>query len=199
MWQQQQQRRLERWDAFLTFAIKSLARRNAGPERKKILAALLDARYAIAQMQVDDGAGGRKNLPQLFTQTWEQVRAATLEAAAGTGPGRKAAGHHELRIGCRCCRVALREEGQDSGIELSDDSLRMISRKLDPQTAEDPVSYSTAVDPELRNLLGFGDPLPAPSIPSDFAEERTLRRCCSGCSTCCRFRKRWRKPTPMQR
>ena len=169
LWQQQQQRRLERWDAFLTFAIKSLARRDGGPERKKILAALLDARYAIAQMQVDDGAGGRKNLPQLFTQTWEQVRAATLEAAAGTGPGRKAQGITSF-VSAADVAVSLSREGQDSGIELSDDSLRMISRKLDPQTAEDPVSYSTAVDPELRNLLGFGDPLPAPSIPSDFAE-----------------------------
>jgi soluble lytic murein transglycosylase-like protein len=169
LWQQQQQRRLERWDAFLTFAIKSLARRNDGPERKKILAALLNARYAIAQMQVDDSAGGSEALPQLFTQTWEQVRAATLEAAAGTVPGRKAQNITSF-VSAADVAVSLSQEGQDSGIELSDDSLRMISRKLDPQTAEDPVSYSTAVDPELRNMLGFGDPLPAPSIPSDFAE-----------------------------
>lgn len=167
MWQQQQQHRLERWDAFLTFAIKRLARRNTGPEREKILAALLDARYAIAELQVADREEARKELPQLFTRTWEQVRLATLEMSAGTQPGRKPQGVTSF-VTTADAAISLSDEGRDSGIELSDDSLRIISRNLDPQAAEDPVRYSTDIDTELRSLLGFGDPLPAPSIPSDF-------------------------------
>ena len=166
MWQQQQQRRLESWDAFLTFAIKRMARRNAGPEREKILAALLDARYAIAEVQFSVDAGDRTQLPLLFTRTWDQVRSAAMEVNAGMQQGQVRQGTTSF-VTTADAAISLSEAGVDSGIELSDDSLRIISRKLDPQATADPVSYSTAIDPELRTLLGFGDPLPAPSIPPD--------------------------------
>ena len=166
MWQQQKQRRLESWDAFLTFAIKRMARRNAGPEREKILAALLDARYAIAEVQFSVDAGDREQLPVLFTRTWDQVRSAAMEVNAGMQPGKVLQGATSF-VTTADAALSLSEEGKDSGIELSDASLRIISRKLDPQATEDPVSYSTDIDPELRTLLGFGDPLPAPSIPPD--------------------------------
>ena len=167
MWQQQQQRRLESWDAFITFAIKRMARRQSGPEREKILAALLDARYAIAEVQFSVDAGDREQLPILFTRTWDQVRSAAMEVNAGMRPGKVLQGATSF-VTTADAALSLSEEAGDSGIELSDDSLRIISRKLDPQAPEDPVSYSTGIDPELRALLGFGAPLPAPSIPPDF-------------------------------
>ncbi|MBN2107793.1 MAG: hypothetical protein JW832_10240, partial [Deltaproteobacteria bacterium] len=79
MWQQQQQRRLESWDAFLTFAIKRMARRQTGLQREKCLAALLDARHAIVEVQSAVDAGLRDQLPKLFTRTWNQVRSAAME------------------------------------------------------------------------------------------------------------------------
>ena len=167
MWQYQQQRRLESWDAFLTFSIKRMARRKAGPEREQCLAALLDARHAIAEIQIAVDAGDREQLPMLFTQTWDQVRSAALGVNERTHPGRELQGATSF-VTTADAAISLSGGGQDSGIELSDNSLRIISRKLDPQAAEDPVSYSTDIDPELRTLLGLGDPLPAPSIPPDF-------------------------------
>lgn len=167
MWQYQQQRRLESWDAFLTFAIKRMARRQTGPQREKYLAALLDARHAIAEVQRAVDAGDRDQLPKLFTRTWDEVRSAAMDMTAGTSPGRGLESAASF-VATADAAVSLSEGGADSGIELSDDSLRLISRKLDTQAAEDPVSYSTDLDPELRTLLGLGDPLPAPSIPPEF-------------------------------
>src|SRR6185295_16195693 len=40
-----------------------------------------------------------------------------------------------------------------------------LARILAPATAQDPVAYDTAVDPSLRELFGFGEPLPPPAEP----------------------------------
>ncbi len=167
--ERQQQRRLERlehWDAFLTFVIKSMARKDTGPFREKMLDALFDARHAIAEVQFSVEAGQRTPLPILFMRTWKQVRSVALEMKAGNKSGQELQGVTSF-VATTDAALSLSEEGENNGLELSDDSLRIMARKLDPQATEDPVKYSTAIDPELRTLLGFGDPLPAPSIPPD--------------------------------
>ncbi len=191
MWQQQQRRRLESWDAFLTFAVKRMARRNTGPEREKCLAALLDARYAIAELQCAVDAGAREQLPNLFALTWDQVRSAAMGMTAGAQPGRELQDATSF-ITTADAAISLSQGGRDSGIELSDDSLRIISRKLDSKAAEDPVSYSTDIDPELRTLLGLGAPLPAPSIPPDFDAGMSVQNAApSGFLACLSLQEAW--------
>jgi hypothetical protein len=62
---------------------------------------------------------------------------------------------------------ALDDIGPDIGVEMSADGLRRLARIVDPVTSEDPLQYGSEIDPELRRLLGFGDPLPTPTPGSD--------------------------------
>jgi hypothetical protein len=58
---------------------------------------------------------------------------------------------------------AIDDIGPDAGLEISADGLRRLARLVDPTTVDDPLQYGMEIDPELRRLFGFGDPLPTPT------------------------------------
>ena len=156
-------RRLERWDAFLTFVIKTMARNNNKnrPLRQALLGILLDARYAVLEQLASLSAQTQDPVPRLFARTWEQLKTAVIQHDRGI---RQRSRERENFVSAVDGLAALARQPQQTGFEVSDDGLRSLARTLAPESTEDPVRYDTAVDPELRRLLGFGEPLPAPHI-----------------------------------
>jgi hypothetical protein len=177
--------RLERWDAFLTFVIKTLARNNnPGPMRQALLGILLDARYAILEQLEPLPAQAQDPVPRLFARTWEQLKKIALQPARGTQQQERQRANFIAAVDGL---AALAQQPQTTGFEVSDDGLRSLARVLEPAGSVDPVRYDTAVDPELRSLLGFGDPLPPPQKGISLEHERTaahnsMPRTCSGCA-----------------
>jgi hypothetical protein len=154
--------RLERWDAFLTFVIKTMARNNnPGPVRQALLGILLDARYAILEQLVFLPEQAQDPVPRLFVRTWEQLKTIVLQHDRGVRQRNREQANFVSAVDGL---AALARQPQKTGFEVSDDGLRSLARTLAPESTEDPVRYDTALDPELRRLLGFGDPLPAPHI-----------------------------------
>src|SRR5438876_1131731 len=52
------------------------------------------------------------------------------------------------------------------GLEISTDGLRRLARVLDPSYAGDPLAYTEAPDPVLRELFHFHEPPPSESSPA---------------------------------
>jgi hypothetical protein len=179
------QARWQRWDAFLTFVIKRLARNDHGPLRDKMLDVFMDARYALLEVIAAVQVGTVDPAPGLFLKTWRELKPLMRESAKS---------HAEMQdtytefISAADTLAALTASSSATGMEASDDSLRAIARKLDPTASEDPVRFSYDVDSELRTLMGFGEALPPPRIDPNI--ELSSAQPDDGCSVVCRNMKR---------
>jgi hypothetical protein len=146
----------------LTFVIKRLARNDRGPLREKILDVLLDTRYALMEVIAAVQLGEADPSPGLFLKTWRELKPLVRESAKNH-PGDVQARYAEF-INSGDTLAALAAKRTVTATEATDDTFRIMARTLDPQAPEDPVHYSYDVDPELRTLMGFGEPLPQPNI-----------------------------------
>ncbi len=155
-------KRLERWDAFLTFVIKHMARNNPGPVRQELMSILIDARYRIVEKRSVLQAEGPDPVPGLFVQAWVRLRPVMQQGLPGSRQKDQPERAELVAIGDSL--AALARDAPQTGFEVSDEGLRSLARVIDPASTEDPVRYDTAVDPELRRLFGFGEPLPPPQI-----------------------------------
>ena len=160
--QELKKRRLERWDAFLTFVIKRMARNNPGPVRQELLNVLLDARYKIVEKLTALKADATDPVPGLFVQAWSRLKPIVQQRPSGSRQKEHTERAELVAIGDSLATLA--QQAPETGFEVSDEGLRSFGRVIDPASAEDPVRYDTAVDPELRQLFGFGEPLPQPEI-----------------------------------
>ncbi len=170
--QEIRKKRLERWDAFLTFVIKRMARNNPGPVRQELLNVLIDARYKIVEKLAVLKAEATDPVPGLFVQAWARLKPILQQRPPGS---RQRDQRQEANLVSIADSLAtLAQQAPETGFEVSDEGLRSLARVIDPASTEDPVRYDTAVDPELRRLFGFGEPLPQPQInPAiDFASLR---------------------------
>jgi hypothetical protein len=155
----------QRWDAFITFVVKQLGRDTGQPELQRALGdVLLSARYDILEALAPTVPGARDPTPALFVSTWERL-APVVRTSADTQPSAVALRYLSF-IAAGDALAALDQIGPSVGLEISADGLRRLARIVTPLSAEDPLEYSTAVDPELRQLLGFGPPLPPPDLPT---------------------------------
>ena len=143
-------RRLERWDAFLTFVIKTMARNNNKnrPLRQALLGILLDARYAVLEQLASLSAQTQDPVPRLFARTWEQLKTTVIQHDRGI---RQRSRERENFVSAVDGLAALARQPQQTGFEVSDDGMRSLARTLEPAGTGDPVRYDTAVDPELRS------------------------------------------------
>ncbi|MCK6555735.1 lytic transglycosylase domain-containing protein [Candidatus Binatia bacterium] len=166
---------LQRWDAFLTFVIKVFGRDRAAPDLHAALrTTLIEGRYEIVEVLAPTTPEAYDPTPALFLKTWERL-APVLRNAAATQPGSVGLRYISF-ITAADALVALHELGPGMGIEISGDGLRRMARILAPTADEDPLAYSTEVDPELRDLFGFGAPLPPPDVPPDAVESQSWWR-----------------------
>jgi hypothetical protein len=156
--------RANQWDAFVTFVIKTLGTRTLSKaSRQALLETLLDARHQIADALA---APSRREDPvrQLFLKSWDRLRPVADDIARGL-PGAEAVGVLTFLAAGDALQV-LDQAGSAFGVEVSADGLRRMARMIAPGAAGDPLEYSPDVDPQLRDLLGFGAPLAAGDEPT---------------------------------
>jgi transglycosylase-like protein with SLT domain len=157
--------RLDRWDAFLTFVVKHLARDVPVELRGALADLLLDSRYELLAALAPPAAGAPDPVPALFVRAWTRLAPVLRRAAPGL-PAETALQYVGF-IAAGDALAALGQLGPGIGLDVSADGLRRLARIAAPASTEDPVAYGTEVDPELRALLGLGPPLPPPDISPD--------------------------------
>ena len=156
----------EQWDAFLTFVVKHAAA-DAGldAQRQALLDVLIEARYELVAALAPAHAGAPDPVRPLFFSTWTRLAPVLREVSLGL-PGEGALQYLSFISAADALR-AVDELGPASGLDLSADGLRRLARMLAPAATVDPLAYSEAVDPELRERFGFGPPLPPPAPNAD--------------------------------
>jgi hypothetical protein len=157
---------IRRWDAFLTFVTKAVARGVEGEPRQAVMDVLLDGRHEVLDaLSAVATPGAPDPVPGLFLRTWDRLGALARSEAAGL-PAEPALRFMSF-VAAGDALAALVRLGPSLGVELSADGLRRLARMVDPITPGDPLDYTDAVDPELRDLLGLGAPLPPPDVAPD--------------------------------
>ena len=142
---------LRRWDAFLTFVTKAVAR-GAKPEAQQaVMDVLLDGRYDVLEALSEPTPGAPDPVPALFLKTWDRLGTLARTEAAGL-PGESALRFTSF-VAAGDALAALVRLGPSVGVELSADGLRRLARMIDATTPGDPLAYTDAVDQELRDLL----------------------------------------------
>jgi hypothetical protein len=163
----------QRWDAFLTFVIKQFGADASTADLRQALGdVLIDARFDILEALAPSTPGVPDPTPALFLRTWERL-APVARNVAGTVPGAVGLRYMSF-IAAADALAALDQAGPEVGLDISADGLRRLARIVAPLSTEDPLVYSSAVDPDLRQLLGFGPALPPPDLPAE-AEEAWWR------------------------
>lgn len=153
----------QHWDAFLTLVIKQSGSDTQVHElRAELFAVLLDARHDILDILVSRETYTRNPVPELFVNTWEQLAPLLHKVNESLPPN--SVMHYLSFITAANALAAIQALEQETGYELNADALRRMARMIAPRYTRDPVHYDTQVDNELRELFGFGPPLPVPSI-----------------------------------
>lgn len=162
----------QRWDAFLTFVVKQFGADAASQElRQAFLDVLTEGRYDILEALVPSAPGAPDPTKQLFLKTWERL-VPVVRRTATTLPGTTAMRYLSF-IAAGDALAALDQVGPEVGLDISADGLRRLARMVAPLSTEDALAYSTAVDPGLRQMFGFGAPLPAPDLSAEPTDEGT--------------------------
>jgi len=156
----------QRWDAFLTFVTKQAAGDSTvAAQRQALFDVLIAARYDILWVLRPSGPSETDPVPALFVTTWARLAPVLRDLSLGL-PGESALRYLSFITATDALR-AIKELGPTSGLDISADGLRRLARILAPTSSEDPVAYSDAIDPRLRDLFGFGEPLPPPQDNPD--------------------------------
>lgn len=163
---------LERWDAFLTFVIKQFGNDTGAQDiRQAFFDVLMESRYDILEALAPSAPGAPDPTRELFLKTWERL-VPVVRRSAATMTGTTAMRYLSF-IAAGDALAALDQIGPEIGVEISADGLRRLARMAAPSSTEDPLAYSSAVDPQLRQLFGFGPPLPPPDLSDEPVEEET--------------------------
>lgn len=164
---------LARWDGFVTFVVKQAGAASTDPAlREQLLEVLLDARYALIEALEQPERLGPDPVRPLFLETWKRLAGVLRELGPSLGD------RDALRwlgfVAAADALEALDALGPEMNLEISADGLRRLARVIAPDESGDPLATPAAVDPALRDALGFDAPLPPPEPnpevePSDVA------------------------------
>lgn len=149
------------WDAFLTFVVKHAGGDAKAEElRAELFDVLLSARYELVEALAPTSSHEKDPVRELFVQTW--ARLAPLMRRIGDDLPAESALNYVGFIAASNALAALDQLGPEVGLEISSDGLRRLARIVAPASIGDPLDYNFDVDPELRQLGGFGPPLETP-------------------------------------
>lgn len=150
------------WDAFLTAVVKR-AGHDAPPGdlRDQLLGVLIEERHHLVSMLTDVTVDGPELMRSVFESSWEQL-APLLQQVAAVLPEDDARRYDQFIEAGELMRAAERL-GVARDLASSPESLRKLAEMLLGDEGQDPLHYDTAVDPELRRIFGFGEPLAPPA------------------------------------
>lgn len=140
------------WDAFATWAIKTVAAGANGELRGALSEVLLEARYELRDALANDALAADP-VRSLFVHTWERL--APLLAAAELNVDSASALRYMALINAGDALRALDNAGAQFGLRIDQQTLRQLARLLLPGVTDEDLAYSIAPDPALRELLGF--------------------------------------------
>lgn len=148
----------QRWDAFLTWFIKYAGVDTQRADlRHDLFTVLLNARQDIVGVLAPEPGDEPDPVPELFALTWEELAPVLRDLSEDLPP--ETALRYLGFIAAADALAAVEALGEQIGFEISADTLRYLARMANPDLMIDPLIYDTAVDPELRDLFGFGPPL----------------------------------------
>lgn len=169
------ERSWQQWDAFFTYVIKRVAvdadPARAADARAELFAVLVDARLDLLDALAPTAPGQPDPVRGLFVKSWERLTPVLRELSPAL-PGQAGLKYLSFIAAGDALR-ALDELGEDSPLDLSADGLRRMARIVGPQDEGDPLVYTTEIDPQLRELFGFGAPI---EPPDDYPEESPVAR-----------------------
>jgi Transglycosylase SLT domain len=149
------------WDSFFTFIVKRFGQDVSGDLRDSLGEVFLDSRYELTGTVARLG-GGQNPVPQLFLNGWNRL-SPIMKKALSTLPQQTAERYANF-IGAADKLASVGPQGAQLGLlQLSPDALRGMARIVEPSGAGDPIAYTLNVDNALRDLLGLGAPIAAPS------------------------------------
>jgi hypothetical protein len=164
--------RLDRWDAFLTFVLKHAGRDTPGEEsRHELLTVLLDAREELVDA-LEEPPPGPDPVRTLFLSTWARL-APVLRRLESTTPGGDSLRYLSF-VTAVDALATLDRLGPSTGVDVSAAGLRRLARMLAPSSTEDPLATSDAIDPEMRALFDFGEPIEPPPHEDDGAAREVI-------------------------
>ncbi|MBI4693533.1 MAG: lytic transglycosylase domain-containing protein [Gammaproteobacteria bacterium] len=165
------------WDAYATWLIKYLAMGVDARLRDALVDVLFDARHDLLEALAGDETA-QDPVRALFFKTWARLEPVLRELQAELPPGD--ALHY---VGFITATDALRNLDQAApylGLRIDRDTLRRFARLLLPALQDAALEYSTALDPELRKLLGFGPPLPVEELTTSWLDWLVARAYAAG-------------------
>jgi hypothetical protein len=149
------------FDAFLTFVVKHAARESLDLGlREDFLAALIDGRHDALALVAGELGVDDDSLRALLQASWPRLQPLMQQLVRDLGADRGATWQGLIDAG----QALMPEQDWEAvrQLALSPEALRELTRIIDPQSGVDPLAYGEELDPELRELLGFGAPLAAP-------------------------------------
>ncbi|MBK7974639.1 MAG: lytic transglycosylase domain-containing protein [Deltaproteobacteria bacterium] len=169
------ERSWQQWDAFFTYIIKRIAL-DADPARAEelraeLFAVLVDARLDLLVALAPTAPGQPDPVRALFVKSWQRLTP-VLRDLEPSLPGQAGLTYLSF-IAAGDALAALDELGDESPLELSADGLRRMARIVGPRDEGDPLVYTTEIDPQLRELFGFGAPI---EPPDDYPDEGPIAR-----------------------
>jgi hypothetical protein len=164
---------LQPWDAFLIYSIKELALDSGNDAlRKRLFTLLLESRHQLVALLSGEAPIAGDPARALFIDAWNELRTIVTDAqrdgVLDASPLRYA-----VFLEAGDALLALDRAAPGLDMRLSADGLRQLARSLRPGATDDPLAYSLAVDPQLRDLFDVEDvPEPAPVEPAPSAPPR---------------------------
>ena len=148
------------WDAFLTAVVKRAGEDSRQEDlRDDLLALLIDQRYEIVSTLAKATVDGPPWLASQFGSSWERLGPLLDRVATQLPP--ETAGKYRRFLESGRLLDAARASGWLGENTASPSKLRELALAILPEGSPDPLAYETAVDPQLRAIFGFGEPLPA--------------------------------------
>ncbi|HEX9146326.1 MAG TPA: hypothetical protein VGA09_18805, partial [Candidatus Binatia bacterium] len=160
-------------DAFLTFITKRFGHDLTGNLRDDLVDVFLDARYDLVRALVPSEAASSDVVPGLFLSTMTRLSPLLRQGALGL-PSSSANQFSNFAVAVDKFTFLGGIGLQLGFITITPDMLRGLARIAEPSLAVDPVDYQMDFDLALRELIGFGLPLPSPK-PSPLLEQSRLR------------------------
>ena len=149
---------LKHWDVFITLVAKRAAFYSTDEKlREELLTVLLNARYEIVRTLATTTFGVEDPVRELFLDTWSKL-APLLRKISIQIPGDSALDFAAF-IGALDALQAIDAAGTGFSLDISTDGLKRLARFIVPPETIDPLQYDENVDPELRELFEFGEPV----------------------------------------